>query len=79
VVLKSTYTGIPQADLTRVAIDEIRVIGSRCGPFDAALRLLQADLIDTQSLIDTRYAFDDALTAFEQAAMPGALKVLLDF
>jgi len=79
VVLKSTYTGIPQADLTRVAIDEIRVIGSRCGPFDAALRMLHAGMIDTEPLIDGRYEFDDALTAFEAAAQPGAMKYLLDF
>jgi alcohol dehydrogenase len=36
-VLKSTYVGLPQADLTRVVVDEIRIVGSRCGPFDAAL------------------------------------------
>ncbi len=77
-VLKSTYTGLPQANLTRVVVDEIDVIGSRCGPFDAALRLLAAGLIDTESLIDARYGLDAAVGAFERAAQPGALKVLLD-
>ncbi len=55
IVLKSTYHGTPAADLTRIAVDEIKVIGSRCGPFDAALRLLDAGLIDVQSLIEARY------------------------
>lgn len=79
IVLKSTYVGIPPANLTRVAVDEIRVVGSRCGPFDAALRLLRYGLIDTQSMIDARYSINDAVTAFEHAAQPGALKVLLEF
>ena len=48
IILKSTYRGTPQADLTRIAVEEIRVIGSRCGPFGAALRLLDAGLVDVQ-------------------------------
>lgn len=78
VVLKSTYAGLPQADLTRVVVDEIRVVGSRCGPFDAALRLLAAGLVDVESLITARYSLDDAVQAFEHAAQPGVLKVLLE-
>lgn len=76
--LKSTYVGLPQADLTRVVIDEIRLIGSRCGPFPAALRLLASRRVDVQSLIAARYPLDDALSAFEHASRPGMLKVLLD-
>lgn len=79
IVLKSTYVGLPQADLTRVAVDEIRVVGSRCGPFAAALRLLERGLIDVESLIEARYPFDEALTAMQHAAQKGALKVILDF
>lgn len=79
IVLKSTYVGTPAANLTRVAVDEIRVVGSRCGPFDAALRLLSHGLIDTESMIDGRYSIDAALVAFDHAAKPGALKVLLEF
>jgi threonine dehydrogenase-like Zn-dependent dehydrogenase len=76
-VLKSTYVGLPQADLTRVVIDEIRVIGSRCGPFQSALRALQAGLIDTDSLIQATYPLANALEAMQIAAQPGALKILL--
>jgi threonine dehydrogenase-like Zn-dependent dehydrogenase len=79
IVLKSTYRGMPQADLTQVAVREIRVIGSRCGPFPAALRLLERKLVDVESLIDGRYPLWDALNAVEHAKKPGVLKVLLDF
>jgi threonine dehydrogenase-like Zn-dependent dehydrogenase len=78
IVLKSTYHGFPQADLTQVAVREIRVVGSRCGPFDAALRLLRHGLVDVESLIDARFALDDALSAIDFAAQPGVFKVLLD-
>ena len=77
IVLKSTYRGTPQADLTQIAVREIRVVGSRCGPFQAALRLLEHRLVDVEALIDARYPLWDALTAFEHAQNPGALKVLL--
>ena len=79
IVLKSTYYGFPQVDMTQVAVREIRVVGSRCGPFDAALRLLSAGLIDVKSLIDARYPFDEAVAAIQYAEQPGVLKVLLDW
>lgn len=78
IVLKSTYHGLPQADLTRVAVDEIRVIGSRCGPFGAALRLLEAQAIDVVSLVEARFNLSDAAEAFEFASQKGVLKVLLE-
>jgi threonine dehydrogenase-like Zn-dependent dehydrogenase len=76
-VLKSTYQGLPQANLTRVVVDEIRVIGSRCGPFEAALRLLGNKLVDVEALIEACYPLDKGLNAFEHAMQPGTLKVLL--
>lgn len=79
IVLKSTYRGMPQADLTRVAVDELRVVGSRCGPFEHALELLNRQLIDVESMIDARYSIHDALKAMEHAAGRGVLKVMLDF
>jgi threonine dehydrogenase-like Zn-dependent dehydrogenase len=77
IVLKSTYSGIPQADLTRIVVQELRVIGSRCGPMASALRLLEQQLVDVKPLIEARYTFDEAEQAFEHAARPGAMKVLL--
>ncbi len=78
IVLKSTFNGFPQVDMTQVAVREIRVVGSRCGPFAAALRLLERGLIDTASLIDGRYSLNDSVAAMQAAAQPGALKYLLD-
>jgi len=78
IVLKSTYHGLPQANLTRVAVDEIRVIGSRCGPFDAALRLLERGLVDVTSMIEKRYPLERGVEALQAAAEQGMLKVLLD-
>ena len=79
ILLKSTYHGMPQVDMTQVAVREIRVVGSRCGPFDAALRLLAGGLVDVKSLIDARYPFDRAIDAVGQAQQSGVMKVLLDF
>ncbi|MCP4698798.1 MAG: alcohol dehydrogenase catalytic domain-containing protein [Gammaproteobacteria bacterium] len=77
IVLKSTYNGMIQADFSSIAVDEIRIIGSRCGPFAPALRLLERHLLNLSSLIDSRFFLDNALTAFERAAQPGVLKVLI--
>jgi threonine dehydrogenase-like Zn-dependent dehydrogenase len=77
VVLKSTYADLPQADLTRIVVNEIRVVGSRCGPFEVALRLLEQNLIDVRPMIDACYPLTEAVKAFEHAARPGALKIVL--
>jgi alcohol dehydrogenase len=75
--LKSTYQGLPQADLTRVVIDEIAIHSSRCGPFAAALRGMASNKLDLAGLIEAVYPIDQALTAFNHAAGRGVLKVLL--
>jgi alcohol dehydrogenase len=77
IVLKSTYEGLSQADLTRVVVNELRIIGSRCGPFAPALKLLADRLIEVESLIEARYSLGDAQTAVDHAARPGTFKVLL--
>lgn len=77
IVLKSTYHGAAEVDLSRVVVDEIQVIGSRCGPFDAALAALASGQVDPRSLIDATYPLADGLAALEHAARPGVLKVLL--
>lgn len=78
IVLKSTYHGQPQVDMTQVAVREIRVIGSRCGPFDAALRLLEQCLVDVESLIEARYPLSEGVRAIEHSAEKGVFKVLLE-
>ncbi len=72
IVLKSTYAELPSADLTRAVIDEVRIVGSRCGPFPAALRALSAQLIDVEPLIDARYPLEEGLRALQHAAQDAA-------
>ena len=76
-VLKSTYMGLVEADLSSLVVDEIRIVGSRCGPFAPALRLLARGLVDVRSLIEAEYSLDDALAAFEHAGRRCARKVLV--
>lgn len=76
-ILKSTYAGNTAVDLSSLVVDEIRVVGSRCGPFDAALRLLERKAVDPTVLIDAEYSLNRAGEAFERAAQPGALKILV--
>ena len=76
-VLKSTYHGGVEADLTGLVVDEITLVGSRCGPFPPALRLLQHGLVDVRSLISAVYPLAQGVEAFARAAEPGVLKVLL--
>lgn len=76
-MLKSTYHGRIEADLTGLVVDEIALVGSRCGPFAPALRLLQRRLVDVTGLIDSLFRLEDGLTAFARAGTPGALKVLV--
>ncbi len=77
IVLKSTYAHTPQINMTQIVVNEIQVVGSRCGPFPKALNLLAENKIDVLSLIEGVYSLDDALTAFEQSNQSGILKVLL--
>lgn len=77
VVLKSTVANKSELSLAPFVIDEIRVQGSRCGPFLPALRVLQQRLIDVKPLISARYSLDEGLAAFEKATQPGVLKVLV--
>lgn len=76
-VLKSTYAGPATVDLAPLVVQEIRVVGSRCGPFGAALRLLERRLVDVLPLIEARYPLAQAVEAFARAGQPGTLKVLL--
>ncbi len=74
-VLKSTFNADSQLNLTLMVVDEIQLIGSRCGPFAPALKLLERGLIATESLISAEFALSAGVAAF--AAASGQLKVLL--
>lgn len=77
IVLKSTYHGEVSVNMTELVIHEISIIGSRCGPFAPALRLLSGGMIQVEPLIHARFPLEEGLNAMEQAAQPGTLKVLL--
>ncbi len=77
-VLKSTYHGTLPVDMSALVVDEITLIGSRCGPFAPALRLLESGMVDPRPLIAARFPLADGPAALAQAATPGTLKVLLE-
>ncbi len=65
-------------DLAPAVINEVTVIGSRCGPFSEALRALSAQEVDVVSLIHRRMKLADGMNALKQANNPGQLKILLE-
>jgi len=77
IVVKSTFHGAFQIALTPMVVDEVTIVGSRCGPFAAALRLLEQGLVEVRPLISAIYPLDEGLAAFERAKARGTLKVLI--
>ena len=78
-VLKSTVATGKELNLAPIVIDEITVLGSRCGQFGPALRLLKSEKIDFSPLISAKYDADNAIEAFEKNKQKEILKVLLKF
>ena len=77
IILKTTIAGTQTLALAPVVVDEIALIGSRCGPFDRALDALAQGLVDVRPLIRDRFDLADGVRALARAAEPGVLKVLL--
>ncbi|HET7697592.1 MAG TPA: alcohol dehydrogenase catalytic domain-containing protein [Vicinamibacterales bacterium] len=67
IVMKSTFHGEARLALAPLVVDEITLVGSRCGPFDAALDLLAAGRVDVRPLVDATYPLDRFAEAFEAA------------
>lgn len=78
-VLKSTVAGSKEFNLAPIVINEITILGSRCGQFKPALRLLENNRIDFKSFISGIYSVDDAIEAFEKNKDKDTLKVLIKF
>ncbi len=76
-IQKSTVAAKSTLNLAPIVINEIRVQGSRCGPFAPALRALSQKLIDVPPLISARYTLDEGISAFQHADQKGVLKVLV--
>jgi threonine dehydrogenase-like Zn-dependent dehydrogenase len=77
IILKSTFRGAVRLDTSRIVVNEISVIGSRCGRFENALRLLESGCLDVEPLVAREYQLADGVEAMAEAARPGTLKVLL--
>lgn len=77
IVLKSTYHEPLNFNPAVLVVNEITVIGSRCGRFGPALRLMERQLVNPSDLISAKFPLEEAALAFEEARRPGVLKVLL--
>jgi threonine dehydrogenase-like Zn-dependent dehydrogenase len=77
IVLKSTFHGLARFDAAPLVVNEITVVGSRCGRFATALDLLARRAVQVRPLISAEYPLDRAVAAMRFACRPGALKVLL--
>lgn len=77
VVLKSTIAGETTGNLSLPVINEVRIIGSRCGPFRPALEALALGTVDVRPMISETYSLEDGATALERATAPDVIKVLV--
>ena len=77
VVLKTTVAGETTLTLAPVVIDEVTVVGSRCGPLDKAVEWLAAGRVEVEPLIEAAYPLSEGIEAFRDAARRGARKILL--
>jgi threonine dehydrogenase-like Zn-dependent dehydrogenase len=76
-VLKSTFNGKTSMEMWKVVVDEISIVGSRCGRFTPALELLRTKQIDVESLISEEFRLEKGVEAIEKATTKGVMKVLL--
>jgi threonine dehydrogenase-like Zn-dependent dehydrogenase len=77
-VLKTTVAGTQTLAWAPFVIDEVTLVGSRCGPFDQALAALADGRVDVRPLVSERFGLSDGLAALERAQARGVMKVLLD-
>ena len=77
VIMKSTVHGLVSIDTAPAIVNEITLVGSRCGRFEAALPLLSAGKVRVESMISGEFPLHQAPKAFAEAAKKGVLKVLL--
>ena len=78
VVLKTTSEAPAELDLAPVVVNELTVVGSRCGPFGPALAALANGEIAVESMVAGRYPLAEGATALSEAARPGVLKILIE-
>lgn len=76
-VLKSTFNGRASVEMWRIVVDEITIVGSRCGRFAPALELLAQGNIKVESMISAEYPLEKGVEAMQKATEKGVLKVVL--
>ncbi|MCK5718657.1 MAG: alcohol dehydrogenase catalytic domain-containing protein [Thiomargarita sp.] len=79
IILKSTFKDEISINMANLVVNEITLLGSRCGDFLPALRLLENRLINPTYLVDETFHFNEVLPAFKRVQQPGTLKILLRF
>jgi len=77
IILKSTFHGVVQLDTSRIVVDEISIIGSRCGRFEKALQLLEKGQVTVEDLIVGEFPLSNGIAAMAAAQQKGMLKILL--
>jgi threonine dehydrogenase-like Zn-dependent dehydrogenase len=77
VVLKSTHHGTTPLDMSTVVVNELRIVGSRCGRMQPAIDMLKSGRADLTQLISSRFELADGVRAFAQSSMPESMKVIL--
>jgi threonine dehydrogenase-like Zn-dependent dehydrogenase len=77
IIAKSTFRGTSCLNLSSLVVDEIQLLGSRCGPFDQALDFLRTKDLGLEEMVDADFPLKEAKEAFEKAGEPESLKVLL--
>jgi threonine dehydrogenase-like Zn-dependent dehydrogenase len=77
-VMKSTFHGAANFDATKLVVDEITLLGSRCGVFAPALKLLQREEVTVRHLITKTFPLEQGREAFEYLDQTSALKILLE-
>jgi len=76
VIMKSTVHGLVKLDTAPAIVNEVTLVGSRCGRFEPALRLLSQGKVNVAAMIADHFPLDQAKKAFATAATKGTLKVL---
>jgi threonine dehydrogenase-like Zn-dependent dehydrogenase len=77
IILKSTFDGEASLNTSRIVVNELKILGSRCGRFEPALALLAQGKIEVESLIAHEFPLSDGVAALQKAATAGTMKVLL--
>jgi threonine dehydrogenase-like Zn-dependent dehydrogenase len=79
IVLKTTISKSAPLNVNKIVINEVSVIGSRCGPFTSAIRAIKSKAVDLYPMISDTLPLNEGVKAFQYASRKGVLKVILTF